>query len=198
MIVLLFDPKAYPAGHQARSYALLSPLARVSRSRCPPAHLSTGTQTHGHPVMVPAEGLRRRHGGLDAGGAGQVQVGGGGGAEGGGKRTEGRDGVCVPDLCGGWTDYSLSSGRVLTAQCVISTFHTSQTLFREPGAVEIFFSAHGVPKSYVEEAGDPYKVRRGPCDLTPTHVTTHVAYRLTHVHPMCLTPPRRRWRSVLR
>jgi len=29
--------------------------------------------------------------------------------------------------------------------------------FREPGSVEIFFSAHGVPKSYVEEAGDPYK-----------------------------------------
>ena len=28
---------------------------------------------------------------------------------------------------------------------------------REPGSVEIFFSAHGVPKSYVEEAGDPYK-----------------------------------------
>lgn len=25
--------------------------------------------------------------------------------------------------------------------------------------MEIFFSAHGVPKSYVEEAGDPYKVR---------------------------------------
>lgn len=24
--------------------------------------------------------------------------------------------------------------------------------------VEIFFSAHGVPLSYVEEAGDPYKV----------------------------------------
>jgi protoheme ferro-lyase len=29
--------------------------------------------------------------------------------------------------------------------------------FRDPGSVEIFFSAHGVPKSYVEEAGDPYK-----------------------------------------
>lgn len=31
--------------------------------------------------------------------------------------------------------------------------------FREgPDEVEIFFSAHGVPLSYVEEAGDPYKV----------------------------------------
>jgi protoporphyrin/coproporphyrin ferrochelatase len=31
--------------------------------------------------------------------------------------------------------------------------------FREgPDDVEIFFSAHGVPLSYVEEAGDPYKV----------------------------------------
>jgi len=27
-----------------------------------------------------------------------------------------------------------------------------------PATPEIFFSAHGVPKSYVEEAGDPYKV----------------------------------------
>ena len=27
----------------------------------------------------------------------------------------------------------------------------------EPGSAHIFFSAHGVPKSYVEEAGDPYQ-----------------------------------------
>ena len=29
--------------------------------------------------------------------------------------------------------------------------------------VEIFFSAHGVPKSYVEEAGDPYKEEMEEC-----------------------------------
>ncbi len=30
-------------------------------------------------------------------------------------------------------------------------------------AIEIFFSAHGVPKSYVEEAGDPYKEEMEEC-----------------------------------
>ena len=40
---------------------------------------------------------------------------------------------------------------------------------REPGSVEIFFSAHGVPKSYVEEAGDPYKEEM-EVSLTDTHV----------------------------
>lgn len=29
--------------------------------------------------------------------------------------------------------------------------------------VEIFFSAHGVPKSYVEQAGDPYKEEMEEC-----------------------------------
>ena len=29
--------------------------------------------------------------------------------------------------------------------------------FPRPQDVHIFFSAHGVPKSYVEEAGDPYQ-----------------------------------------
>ena len=32
-------------------------------------------------------------------------------------------------------------------------------------SVEIFFSAHGVPKSYVEEAGDPYKEEMEECVL---------------------------------
>jgi len=30
-------------------------------------------------------------------------------------------------------------------------------------SVEIFFSAHGVPVSYVEEAGDPYKEEMEQC-----------------------------------
>ena len=35
--------------------------------------------------------------------------------------------------------------------------------FEEPQLVEIFFSAHGVPKSYVEEFGDPYKEEIEQC-----------------------------------
>lgn len=35
--------------------------------------------------------------------------------------------------------------------------------FSNPEEVEIFFSAHGVPKSYVEEAGDPYREEMEDC-----------------------------------
>jgi ferrochelatase len=35
--------------------------------------------------------------------------------------------------------------------------------FAEPGKVMIFFSAHGVPVSYVENAGDPYKDQMEDC-----------------------------------
>ncbi len=35
--------------------------------------------------------------------------------------------------------------------------------FENPGSVHIFFSAHGVPKSYVEEAGDPYQQEIEEC-----------------------------------
>lgn len=35
--------------------------------------------------------------------------------------------------------------------------------FRNQDEVEIFFSAHGVPKSYVEQAGDPYKEEMEEC-----------------------------------
>lgn len=35
--------------------------------------------------------------------------------------------------------------------------------FESPDDVEIFFSAHGVPKSYVEEFGDPYKEEIEQC-----------------------------------
>lgn len=41
-------------------------------------------------------------------------------------------------------------------------------------SVEIFFSAHGVPKSYVEEAGDPYKVRT----LNPTMYALVLIFKL--------------------
>ena len=35
--------------------------------------------------------------------------------------------------------------------------------FSEPQKVMIFFSAHGVPLAYVEEAGDPYKAEMEEC-----------------------------------
>ncbi|GFR50422.1 hypothetical protein Agub_g12641 [Astrephomene gubernaculifera] len=35
--------------------------------------------------------------------------------------------------------------------------------FDDVAGVEVFFSAHGVPKSYVEEAGDPYKEEMEEC-----------------------------------
>lgn len=35
--------------------------------------------------------------------------------------------------------------------------------FENPNSVHIFFSAHGVPKSYVEEAGDPYQQEIEEC-----------------------------------
>lgn len=35
--------------------------------------------------------------------------------------------------------------------------------FQDPESVEIFFSAHGVPTSYVEEAGDPYREEMEEC-----------------------------------
>ncbi|WIA42211.1 hypothetical protein OEZ86_009471 [Tetradesmus obliquus] len=35
--------------------------------------------------------------------------------------------------------------------------------FEQPEQVNVFFSAHGVPKSYVEEAGDPYKEEMEEC-----------------------------------
>ena len=45
--------------------------------------------------------------------------------------------------------------------------------------VEIFFSAHGVPVSYVEEAGDPYKEEMEQCislimrELQRRHISNH-------------------------
>ena len=44
-----------------------------------------------------------------------------------------------------------------TAQVELSKFDVDQA------KVEIFFSAHGVPESYVEQAGDPYKEEMEQC-----------------------------------
>ena len=39
------------------------------------------------------------------------------------------------------------------------------SLCESPKNAHIFFTAHGVPKSYVEEAGDPYKEQIEDCSL---------------------------------
>jgi len=39
------------------------------------------------------------------------------------------------------------------------------SLCESPSKAHIFFTAHGVPKSYVEEAGDPYKQQIVDCSL---------------------------------
>ena len=36
-------------------------------------------------------------------------------------------------------------------------------LCENPSCAHVFFTAHGVPKSYVEEAGDPYKKQIEDC-----------------------------------
>jgi protoporphyrin/coproporphyrin ferrochelatase len=41
--------------------------------------------------------------------------------------------------------------------------------FSNPDEVHIFFSAHGVPKSYVEEAGDPYQQEIEECTVLIMH-----------------------------
>ena len=53
-----------------------------------------------------------------------------------------------------WFVYSLSA-----------THPPNQELqsFPDPSKAVVFYSAHGVPKSYVEEAGDPYKEEMEQC-----------------------------------
>lgn len=57
--------------------------------------------------------------------------------------------------------------------------HQSLQQFQEQDEVEIFFSAHGVPVSYVEEAGDPYKEEMEQCislimrELQRRHISNH-------------------------
>ena len=53
----------------------------------------------------------------------------------------------------------------------------------DPTTARIFFSAHGVPKSYVEEAGDPYQQHIEACtDL----IMTELARQLGHGNPFTL------------
>ena len=50
-------------------------------------------------------------------------------------------------------------------QAMSELIHKEINLCDEPESANIFFSAHGVPKSYVEEAGDPYQKEIEECSL---------------------------------
>ncbi|MBF2057815.1 MAG: ferrochelatase [Cyanobacterium sp. T60_A2020_053] len=53
--------------------------------------------------------------------------------------------------------------------------------FTTPEKVHIFFSAHGVPKSYVTEAGDPYQEEIEKCtDLIMAHLNTNNPHTLAY------------------
>ncbi|MFO7629524.1 MAG: ferrochelatase [Prochlorococcaceae cyanobacterium] len=47
----------------------------------------------------------------------------------------------------------------------------------DPSSVHVFFSAHGVPKSYVEDAGDPYQKEIEACtDLIMERLSQHLGF----------------------
>ncbi|MEB3199366.1 MAG: ferrochelatase [Synechococcaceae cyanobacterium] len=52
-----------------------------------------------------------------------------------------------------------------------------------PAEAHVFFSAHGVPKSYVEEAGDPYQKEIEACALL---IMQRLQVRLGHANPYTL------------
>ncbi|MEI6379334.1 MAG: ferrochelatase [Cyanobacteriota bacterium ELA615] len=53
--------------------------------------------------------------------------------------------------------------------------------FEQPDSVQIFFSAHGVPQSYVEEAGDPYQSEIENCTkLIMRHLNLPNPYNLAY------------------
>jgi ferrochelatase len=53
----------------------------------------------------------------------------------------------------------------------------------DPAAAHVFFSAHGVPKSYVEEAGDPYQSEIEACVAL---IMAELARQLGHANPHTL------------
>ena len=53
----------------------------------------------------------------------------------------------------------------------------------DPAAAHVFFSAHGVPKSYVEEAGDPYQREIEACTAL---IMQRLAQDLGHGNPHTL------------
>lgn len=55
--------------------------------------------------------------------------------------------------------YVKAMADMIQAELEARTPNGNNQVFSKPEKVNIFFSAHGVPKSYVTEAGDPYQVR---------------------------------------
>jgi len=48
-------------------------------------------------------------------------------------------------------------------QAMADLIHQELNRFEDPNGIHLFFSAHGVPVSYVEEAGDPYQKQIEAC-----------------------------------
>jgi ferrochelatase len=57
------------------------------------------------------------------------------------------------------------------------------TASEDPAHAHVFFSAHGVPRSYVEEAGDPYQKEIEACTRL---IMEKLAARLGHANPFTL------------
>lgn len=53
----------------------------------------------------------------------------------------------------------------------------------DPAAAHVFFSAHGVPKSYVEDAGDPYQLEIVACSKL---ILQRLEQQLGHTNPFTL------------
>ena len=53
----------------------------------------------------------------------------------------------------------------------------------DPSTAHVFFSAHGVPKSYVEEAGDPYQLEIVACSKL---IHQRLQQQLGHTNPFTL------------
>ena len=53
----------------------------------------------------------------------------------------------------------------------------------DPSAAHVFFSAHGVPKSYVEDAGDPYQLEIVACSKL---ILQQLQQQLGHTNPFTL------------
>jgi len=57
------------------------------------------------------------------------------------------------------------------------------TACEDPASAHIFFSAHGVPKSYVEDAGDPYQLEIVACSKL---ILQRLQQQLAHSNPFTL------------
>ncbi len=66
-------------------------------------------------------------------------------------------------------------------KCMVELINDQLNQFPYPEKVHIFFSAHGVPKSYVVEAGDPYQQEIEECtDLIMRNLNSTNNYTLAY------------------